>query len=64
MNTNMITLADSYPEFNPTGIVNAGIYKVTQIHTLTTDVNMNEGVVLIFSGGKIVGNKKITGKIK
>ncbi len=61
MNTNMITLADSYPEFNPTGIVNAGIYKVTQIHTLTTDVNMNEGVVLIFSGGKIVGNKKITG---
>lgn len=58
--TNVLT-ANNWPEFTPKAIISAGVYVVTQEYTITTDMTMQEGVSLIFDGGKLTGNAKITG---
>ena len=53
--------ANNWPEFTPKATISAGVYVVTQDHTVTTDMTMQEGVTLIFEGGKLTGSAKITG---
>ena len=53
METNVLS-ANNWPEFTPKATISAGVYVVTQDHAVTTNMTMQEGVTLIFDGGKRV----------